>query len=88
MGFYYGTSDPPPEEEKPGCLDALLITRAVFAVLMWPLLALIVVVADVGAIFWCFAIHPALALIPVALTVVGVWLFSRWEQGRFRPPDA
>jgi hypothetical protein len=89
MGFYYGPSsqDPQPEEKPPGCLDALLITRAVFGVLMWPVIAMIAVVADIVIIIWAFSVHPALALVPVAATAAGVAAFARWEQGRFRPPE-
>jgi len=83
MGYY----DQQPQQEKPpGCLDALLITRAVFGVLMWPVLALFLVLADLGVIFYLFTIHPALALIPLALSGGALWLFAKWEQQRFRPP--
>lgn len=88
MGFYYGPERPPEEEKPPGCLETLIITRAVFAVILPVLAALILVTADIAAIFILFTMHPALALIPVALTVVAIWLFSRWEQGRYGPPDA
>lgn len=82
---YYEQS-PPPKEERPGCLDALIITRAVFAVLVWPLLAIIAVLADVGITWILFTVYPALALIPIALTAAAIWLYARWEQRRFRPP--
>ena len=85
MGYYYDER-PTQEEKPPGCLDALLITRAVFGVLMWPVLALFAVLADLGVIFYVFTIHPALALIPLALSGAGPWLFAKWEQKRFRPP--
>ena len=84
MGYYYEQKEP--EEKPPGCLDALIITRAVFGVLMWPVLAIFAVMADVIAIFYLLTIQPALALIPVALTGLALWLFAKWEQGRFRPP--
>lgn len=86
MGFYYGpeSNEPAPQEKPPGCMDVIVITRAVFSVLLWPMVALFAVVIDVGAIFWAFSIHPALALIPIGLTVLVVWLFSRWEQRNIR----
>jgi hypothetical protein len=86
VGYYY-EQRPSDEEKPPGCLDALLITRAVFAILIWPVLAIFAVLADMGAIVYLFTIHPALALIPIAITGVALWLFARWEQQRFRPPD-
>jgi len=87
MGFYYGQETPPEEEKPPGCLETLLITRAVFAVIIPVFAALVIVTVDVALIFVLFATHPALALIPVALTIVGIWLFARWEASRYRPPD-
>jgi hypothetical protein len=86
VGFYYDSGQQPQEEKPPGCLDALLITRAVFAVLFWPLLAIAVVLTDLAVIFWAFTLHPAWALLPIAATGIGLWLFARWEQNRFRPP--
>ena len=86
MGYYYGPTGPPAEDKPPGCLETLLIMRAVFSVIIPVVIAMIVVIVDVAAIFVLFTRHPALALIPIAITIVVVWLFSRWEQRRFRPP--
>lgn len=77
----------PDEEKPPGCMDALLITRAVFGVLIWPLAAIVAVILDVFVTWYLFAVYPALALIPIAATALAVWLFARWEQQHFRPPD-
>lgn len=85
MGYYYDQG-PPDKEQPPGCLDALLITRAVFGVLMWPVIAMVLVIVDAGFIFYAFSLHPALALIPIGLSVGALWLFAKWEQKRFRPP--
>ena len=86
MGYYYDSGDAAQEDKPPGCLDALLITRAVFGILIWPMLAIALVLADAGAIFFTFTIHPALALIPLSITAVALWLFAKWEQRHFRPP--
>jgi membrane protein implicated in regulation of membrane protease activity len=89
MGFYYGPSQQPPpdaDERPPGCFDAILITRAVLGILFPPIVALLLVVFDIAAVIWLLTIHPALALIPIALTAVAVWLFARWDQRRERPP--
>ena len=86
MGYYYDRGDAEPDDKPPGCLDALLITRAVFAVIAPVAIAMVVLLIDVAAIFVLFAIHPALALIPVAISAVGVWLLARWDQQRHRPP--
>lgn len=84
MGFYYGSSEPP-EDKPPGCLDALLIVRAVFAVILPIALAMIVLLVDISLTLWAFTVHPALALIPVGLSAVAIWLFARWDQRRNRP---
>ena len=89
MGFYYDRdSSPSQDEEKPpGCLDALLITRAVLGIIMIPMVVLLGLFLDLGLTIWLFSIHPALALVPVVLTGLGIWMYSRWEQKRFRPPE-
>jgi hypothetical protein len=87
VGFYYDSGPQPQEDKPPGCLDALVITRAVFAVLFWPMLAIVLVLLDVFVIFYAFTVHPAWALVPLVVTAIAIWLFARWEQRRFRPPD-
>lgn len=84
----YYEQRPPPQDEPPGCLETLLIIRVVFGLLLWPLLLLGLVLGDLFLIFWLFTTYAPLALIPVAATAIAIWLFARWERGRFRPPDA
>jgi hypothetical protein len=87
MGYYY--EQPPPDEERPpGCLDAIAITRAVFAGVLWPLLALMGAVIGMAITLWLFLLHPALALIPLGVGAAALIAFARWERGRDRPPDA
>ena len=73
------------EEERPGCRDVWVLSRATFAVILWPLLAMFGVLGAVGLAFALLAVHPALALLPIAALVAGLLLFARWE-GR-GPPD-
>ena len=86
MGFYYGQQRPD-EDKPPGCMDALIITRAVFAVIIPVMLVLFAVLGLAAMIFILFTVQPALALIPLGILLVGLWLFARWEQGRAPPPD-
>ena len=86
MGYYYDDQRPPDKEKPPGCLDALLITRAVFGVMMWPVLVMFLTVFDAVVVFYMFSLYPALALIPIGITAGALWLFARWEQQHFRPP--
>ena len=72
----------PPPDERPGCMDAVVITRAVFGLLFWPFAALIAGLADLFVIVWLFTVHPALALIPIAATAAVVYAFALWERRR------
>lgn len=83
MGYYY---DRDPEEKPPGCLDALAITRAALGFVLIPVAVIVLFILDLVATFALFSIHPALALLTIVPTVAAIWLFARWEQGRFRPP--
>jgi uncharacterized membrane protein len=76
-----------PEEEKPpGCLDVLVLTRAAFAVLMWPLLALLAVMTAVMFMIYLFLLNPVLVLIPIALLTLAALAFSYWERRHITPP--
>jgi hypothetical protein len=81
--MYY---DPPPEKRPSGCLETLIVTRAVFGVLFWPIVALGILLVLFVAAFVLSAVHPALILVPVAAAVLGLALVARWERRRFRPP--
>lgn len=85
MGFYYDQKPGPEPESKPGCLDVIVMTRVVLSILFWPLAAMVIVLADVGLIFYLFAVHPALSLIPITLTAIAIWAIARWDQNRERP---
>ena len=83
----YYEQQTPPEDEPGGCLEVLVITRAVFGILLWPVVVMFVVVLDLIITFWLFTTYAPLALIPIAITAAAIALFARWEQRRFRPPD-
>lgn len=84
---HYEQRPPDDRERPPGCLDVLVITRAVFGVLMWPIGVMFAVILDIGIAFYLYATQPLLALIPVAITAAAIWAFARWEQRRGGPPD-
>ncbi|OGO50878.1 MAG: hypothetical protein A2148_07960 [Chloroflexi bacterium RBG_16_68_14] len=65
-----------------------MLTRAVFAVLLPLLVALIAVLGAVAGAVVLFALHPVLALLPIAALAVALALYARWERTRFRPPEA
>ena len=85
MGYYYEPSSQPEDEKPPGCLETLVIMRAVFAVILPIVIAMILLVADLAAIFVLYSIYPALALIPIALTIAAIWLVARWDRNRVPP---
>ncbi len=76
----------PQQDQRPGCRDAWVITVAVFAVVLPVMFALLALVGALTLAFVLFTVYPALALIPLAAMVIGIYAFARWEQKRFRPP--
>ena len=59
---------------------------AMFAVILPVMLAMMALLGGVVLAFVLLTVHPALALIPIALIVLGVYAFARWDQKRNRPP--
>jgi hypothetical protein len=84
---YYEQQPPDDRDSRPGCLDVIAITRAVFGVLVWPIGAMFLAIFDLGITFYLYATRPVLAIIPIAVTVAAIAVFLRWEQHRYRPPD-
>jgi hypothetical protein len=84
---YYEQQGPDDREKPPGCLDVIVITRAVFSVLLWPIAVMFAVIADLGVTFYLYATRPLLALIPVAITAAAIWGFTVWERHRYRLKD-
>ena len=77
---------PPADDDRAGCLDTLLLTRAALGMLLPLVLVMVALLVLVVLAFYLFAVHPALALLPVAALVVGVLAYARWERDKFRPP--
>ena len=73
-----------PKPEPAGCRDTLVLTRVAFAVLMWPVLAILGTLVALGVIIYLFFTNPALALIPIGIVVLVLVALARWERGR--PP--
>ena len=79
--------EPPPPDDRLGCRETWVLTRAAFTVLVPIMLALFGVFGALAAAVVLFSIHPALALAPVGVLALAVLGFVRWDQGRNRPPD-
>lgn len=88
MGLYYEQRPPDNDDaSKPGCLDALVMTRVVLGLLFWPMAGIMGVVMGLGLALYLFTVHPALALIPVAIGIAVIYLLARWDQRRSTPEE-
>jgi hypothetical protein len=76
-----------PPKEAGGCGEVWILTRAVFGILLVPLLAIIGAVAWIFITFYAFFASPPLALIPLAIGIIAIVLLARWERGRSLPPE-
>jgi hypothetical protein len=79
MGFYYGSSQPPPEKDEGGSIkEALMITLAVFRILAIPLGIMFAGGAYIVLVFFMFSFsalagYGVLSLVPIALAGVFIW---------------
>jgi hypothetical protein len=71
-----------PEKPPPWWLEAFILTRAIFGVLMWFFLALIGVIVIIVGLFIAAAVHWGLGLLGLALIVAAIFAFARWEKSR------
>jgi hypothetical protein len=84
MGFYYNSSEPPKQEKEPGgCLEALIITRAVFGVLALPLAMILGLFVVLAIMILAFSIAWYLGILWVLLIGAGTAVYARWERGHF-----
>ncbi|MCC7365522.1 MAG: hypothetical protein IT303_14245 [Dehalococcoidia bacterium] len=80
MGFYYGSSTPPDDGNKPGGFkEAMLITWVVFRVLAVPLGILFGGIAYLLLIFYLFTIHPLAGVAGISLIFVAIGARAFWE---------
>jgi hypothetical protein len=64
--------------------EAFVLTRAVFGVLFWPLLAIVVVIAAIGGLFVAFAAGVVWGLLALVIIGAAIWAFRWWD--RRQPP--
>jgi hypothetical protein len=64
------------------------LTRIVYGILFWPLLALLAIILAVFGVFILYTIHPAFALLAVLAIAAVIGALAWWESRRVRPPGA
>lgn len=80
MGFYYGSSRPPDDGDRPGGLkEAMLITWIVFRTLALPLGVLFGGIAYLLLLFYLFTWHPLAGLAGILVVVAAVAARAAWE---------
>jgi hypothetical protein len=62
------------------------LTRIVYGILFWPLLALLGVILAVFGTFVLYTIHAALALLAILAVAAVIGALAWWESRRVPPP--
>ncbi len=80
MGFYHGSGQPPPDDDKQGSLkDALIITLVVFKTLALPVAIMVGAILYLVLLFFLFTVHPLAGLGGILLIVAIVAGRGLWE---------
>lgn len=79
--MYYS---PQPQKPTPWWVEVFVLTKAVFGILFWPLVAVLGVIAAIVGLVALFTIHWAFGVLLLALIVAAVVAFALWEWRR--PP--
>ncbi len=77
---------PNPESGRPGCMDAIVLTRVALGILLWPTAAVIIAGGGIAITIVLLASYPLQTVVGAAIVAVagaGVW---RWVSARRRPP--
>lgn len=85
MGFYYGSGEPPPEDDKPGFLETLQIIWVVFRVLAAPLGIIVGALFALILVLWLFTVNAWFGLGVIVLIAAGLVAGGIWEARH--PPD-
>jgi hypothetical protein len=78
VGFYYGSNEPPPGNDKGSFKEVILITLAVFRILALPLGVMLAGGAYIVFVFYLFSIsalagYGGLSLVLVVLAAIWAW---------------
>ncbi len=69
---------------SPWWLEAFVLTRAVFGILFWPLVAIVAVMAIIGGLIAAFSAGAVWGFLALGLIAAGIGAFAWWD--RRRPP--
>ncbi len=70
----------------PWWLEAFVLTRAVFGILLWPIAAIVGVIVAVAGLFAAFGAGLGWGLLALALIAAAIAAFAWWD--RRQPPRA
>jgi hypothetical protein len=76
---------PSPDKPPPWWLETFIIMRAIFGILFWPFIALIVGIGAVLLLFFFLTVHWALALLFLLAVALAFVAFGYWEKRRSPP---
>ena len=79
---------PKPSDDRPGCMDAIVLSRVAFAILFWPVAAVIGSAAGVAVLILLLLSYPLQTVVGAVVLFVGATAVTRWISARRRPPEA
>ena len=79
---------PKPGDDRPGCLDAVVLTRMAFGILFWPMAAVLGAGAAVAVVILLLASYPLQTIVAAALLALCGTAGWRWIRARRRRPGA
>ena len=63
-----------------------VLTRAVYGIIFWPVLALLTLILGLLGLFYLFATHWAFGLLALTGLALGIAAFAWWDRRRPPPP--
>jgi len=63
-----------------------VLTRAVYGIIFWPVLALVTLILGLLGLFYLFATHWAFGLLALGGLAIAVAAFAWWDRRRPPPP--
>jgi len=77
MSYY-----PHESKEPSGCLQTIVVTRAIVGIVMVPTLIIVGAISGILLAFYALTINPFLGLLVVLVGVGIIYLAARWESKR------